>query len=108
MYKIVTIVGVIAAFGGAIWYADHSQKGQVYIRDTQTKEVKVDVPVDALDTQVKNAIAASSTEIAAKAQAAYDAAKHQAEVEVELSVTADYKTKIEEREQKLKKESVAY
>lgn len=99
------VISLIAASGFVAFVGRKStyQSGQ-----TQTKVETKEVQVDALDRAVKDAIAASSTEIENKAKAAYDAAKHQAELEIELSVrTADQKKK-DEKIKELQKESVAY
>jgi len=105
-----TIVGavvVVVGIAGALWF---SQKGSThtYQNIIQTQEVEKRVEVDALQKQVNDALTASSTAIEERAKNAYNAAKRQAEVEIELEVTAKYRAQLEAREKELQKESVAY
>ena len=64
--------------------------------------------VDALDGRIQDALTASSSDVEARAGAAYTNAKHQAEVEIKLQVTSAYRAELEKREKALQKESVTY
>jgi hypothetical protein len=103
MKYIVVVVAVAIAIVGFLSF----KKAPIeYIRHEETKEITVEV--DALESKISAAIASSSTEIEARAKAAYENAKHQAEVEIKLSVTAAYRAELEKKEKELQKESKAY
>lgn len=74
------------------------------VNQVETKEVTV----DALDKRIADALTASSTDIEVKAKKAYDDAKHQAEVDITLSVTAKYRGELQKKEEVLQKESKTY
>ncbi len=97
---IAVIVGLVSV---GIWQSGAFAKPTEYIRQTETKEVKVEV--DLFKKQVADSKAASSTEIEARAKAAYENAKYQAELEVELQVTSAYRAELEEKEKKLMEEA---
>lgn len=91
---VAVVVSIIAALG---FLAFVKPKSIVYETKTETQQVEV----DALQKQIEDAITASSTETEAKARKAYDDAKKQAELEIELAVTAQYRKDIEEKEKEL-------
>lgn len=64
----------------------------------------VEKTVETLQKRVDEAITASSTEIEIEAQKAYTEAKEQAQKEVELIVTSQYRKEIEEREAQLEEQ----
>ena len=101
MKKTIIIVVLIALLGACAWYT--TKKGSVteYVQKTETKEVLV----DALDKQIADAIQASSTEIEIRAKNAYENAKHQAEAEVKLQVTTEYRKSLEAKEKELMKDA---
>lgn len=74
----------------------------------ETKTEVVEVEVDPLEEAIASALAASSTEIEEKARKAYEGAKRQAEVEIELQVRSQYLEEQEVKVKELQKESVAY
>lgn len=98
-YIAIAVIIIIAAI---VYFASRESTVE-YIKETVTETKEIEV--DALEAAVREAIAASSTDIEAKAKSAYDDAKRQAEVEIELQVTAEYREKIEAREKELQKEA---
>ena len=71
-------------------------------------ETVVEKEVPTLEKRIETAITASSTEIEAEAQKAYEAAKKNAENEIALRITTEYKKEIEQKETDLEKEVGAY
>lgn len=100
--RIVAVGGIVGLLGVGAYTAMPLLTEKV---EYHTETVTEEVTVDALDVAIAEAKVASSTDIEARAQAAYEAAKRQAEVEVELRVTAEYRKRIEEREAALEKEA---
>ena len=102
-----TIIYALVAVGVAagVFFFGLQTKTVEYIKQVETKEVEKKVEVDVLDARIKDAIASSSQEIETRAQKAYNDAKRQAEVEIELDVTAKYREELEARELELQKEA---
>jgi hypothetical protein len=71
-------------------------------------EKTVEVEVPELEKKIKQAIAASSTEIAADAQKAYEERETFLKKQIELEVTRAYRAEIEKRETQLEKETGEY
>lgn len=92
------MVGIIST--GVVAYL--SERKTEYVNTVTTEEVTVSV--DALEERVQNALTASSTEIEAFAQKAYQDAKKKMETEIELEVRTTYRKELEVEEQKLMKQ----
>lgn len=92
--SMVAIVGTLVVIGGII--INGSSKTVEYV--AQEPEVVTQVvteQVDNLQAAVDAAIAASSTEIEAEAQEAYNATKKRLEQEIEVRVKTEHKARLE-------------
>jgi len=105
MKKTIIYALVAVAVVAVVFYFGLQTKTVEYIKEIETQEVIKNVEVDVLDARIKDAIASSSQEIETRAQKAYDDAKRQAEVEIELDVTTKYRAELEARELELQKEA---
>lgn len=104
MKKITIIAAIVAVIAVAIFaYLHKSDFGMVEIVNTTTTET-VEVTVNELEKMIQDAKTASSSEIEVRARNAYEATKKQAELEVELSVRAEYRKQLEAEENKLMEE----
>lgn len=103
--NIITVL-ILVALGVGIFlsgkYIDKSPT--IYETKTETQEVEV----DALEKKIQEAIVASSTETEVFAQRAYEDAKHQAEVEIELEVRMKDASEKDAVLKALQKESISY
>lgn len=104
MKKILTIA-LIGSVISALGFLALMKKPVVYEKEVE-KIVTEEITIDELDERIKNALAASSTEIEVRAKNAYQVAKEKAELEVQLNVTAQYRKEIEEKEKDLMDKSV--
>jgi len=97
------LIVAIALVAAAIWYFNSHATPLSYTKEAEVQQVQVEV--DALEKRIEASIAASSTAIEARAKAAYENAKRQAEVEIRLQETTAYKMEIEKKEKELMKET---
>lgn len=106
-YTIIVISSVVIGVAAVVFFKTYD--GSVTVQNNEkTVEVAKEVKVDLLESQIKDAISASSTAIEARAQKAYDDAKHQAELEIELEVRTQYVAEQDAKVKELQKESIAY
>lgn len=90
----VAIVVAIVTFG---YFATNKEKTIEFTSGNSTTTIQV----DALNTAIEQAITASSTEIEASAQKAYEDAKAKMELDIELAVRTKYRKELEKKEQEL-------
>lgn len=95
MKYLIVLAGIVALFVGVAIGSQFVQNKTEYVRTEETVEV------DALETAILNALTASSTDIETHAQKAYDDARAQMEVEIELSVREAYRKGLEAKEEEL-------
>lgn len=91
------IAFVVIAFGVGFIFMLMQERVSEVVYQTVPEEVIV----DALNESIKSALVASSTEIEASAQKAYDNAKKQMELEIELAVRSKYREELEAKEVEL-------
>jgi CO dehydrogenase/acetyl-CoA synthase beta subunit len=107
MKTYITLAAIILIAGAGFFFIKKPATIE-YIKQVETKEIIV----DSLDDRIKKAIAASSTEIEAKAKSEADTAyinsKKRSEREIELPILAQYRKEVEKREAEKQKESVIY
>src|SRR3990167_2451913 len=95
---LVATVGIVAK-----WEVIKNNLGSVeYRTEVVTEEV------DALDARVQKAIEGGAEDTENKAREAYEAAKKQAELEIKLKVTGEYRAEVEKMEEDLKKQTASY
>lgn len=97
--KIIVAVALVVVAAGA-YYA----KGSTNVIQYQKSVETVEVEVDALQKRLDDALTASSTEIEARANAAYNNAKNKAELETKLQATSAYRAEVEAQEKTLMKQ----
>ena len=101
---ITVVIVLIVAVGGAILIKNPTIE---YVNQSpEVIEKTIEVP--QLENRIMDAIKASSTDIEAAAQEAYNEKKTQMEKEIELAVTRAYREEIEAREIALEKETNQY
>lgn len=110
MKRIALLIVGIVALGGVLTFGPQMAKDRTTLYEAveppQTVEIEKEVPT--LEMRVKSAQEAELEATEAVAQVAYDEAFNQAMLEIELSVTAQYKDEIEAREIELEKEVGVY
>lgn len=99
---IVMAIGFFVTSISTFLYLEKVKKPTEYIREEVTKEIRV----DELENRINDAKNASSTEIEVRAKNAYEVAKRQAELEVELNVRTKYRLELEAKEKALMEEEV--
>lgn len=75
---------------------------------TETKTEVVTKEVDALDKRIQDALTASSTEIEAESQKAYQSKKDMLMKEVELRIRTEYENELKAERIKIEKEIGTY
>lgn len=101
---ITLVIGLCVALGGAILIKNPTIE---YVNQSpEVIEKTIEVP--QLENRILDAIKASSTDIEAAAQEAYNEKKTQLEKEIELKITRAYREEIEAREVVLEKETKTY
>lgn len=101
---IIAVVVVMLAVGGGIYWMEHGNKTVVQNIQKEIVEKVVEKEVPTLDKRIADAISASSTEIEATAQKAYEEARTKAEKEIALRITTEYRKEIEEMEASLEEQ----
>ena len=99
---IASVVIVIVGLGGI------ALSNNQIVYETKEKLVTVEKEVSTLQNKIDDALQANAEDIEAEAQAAYNATKRQAELEIELEVTSAFRGELEEREKVLQASSTAY
>jgi hypothetical protein len=97
---LIATVGIVAK-----WEVIKDNFGSVEYR-VQTEVVTEEV--DALDARIQKAIEGGAEDTENKAREAYEAAKTQAELEIKLKVTGEYRAEVEKMEEDLKKQTTSY
>ena len=108
MKKTIIYALVAVAVVAGVFYFGLQSKTVEYIKEVEKQEVVKNVEVDVLDARIKDAIASSSQEIETRAKNAYNEARRQAEVEVELEVRTQYLKEQDVKVKELQKESILY
>lgn len=105
---ILVIIGLGVILGGIAYKMVKVETITVDKIRTEVVEKVVEKEVPTLDKRIADAISASSTDIETKAQQAYEDAKKNAENEIALRITTEYRKEIEAMEVELEKEVGTY